>query len=507
MNHTTRRDQFAKVRTSYLMALIACLITASLAGVLNSFVDLVNIVMIFLLAVFLVSVHFGRGPGIFATFVSVALFDFFFVPPKLTFAVSDVQYFLTFIVMAAVALITGQMAARLRLQAEQAELKEARTQQLYELARALSGALKQSQVDEIGAAFLHESTGVMGVLLLPDANGNLEPVKPSKVWYESHIATAVFQQPAHLQFTQSDNVFYFPLLGATRVHGVLVVELSSDKLPMEDAFRELLLAVASMLAVAIERLHYVEIAKSAEMEYTSERLRSSILSALSHDLRTPLTVLVGMVDSLQISKPPLDRRQKELTESLHHQAMRLNHLVSNLLDMARLHTGKVSMQKSWQPLEEVIGASIQLLGDALKRHKLSINLPADLPLLEFDEILIERVFCNLLENAAKYSPEDTSIHIKAEVTGDSVCISVEDQGQGIPADKMDDIFRIFVRADNSHSTATGTGIGLAICRAVVEAHQGRIWASNLSDSGACFSFTLPLGVPPVIPEEMLEIAP
>jgi two-component system sensor histidine kinase KdpD len=240
------------------------------------------------------------------------------------------------------------------------------------------------------------------------------------------------------------------------------------------------------------------------MQVVSERLRSSILSALSHDVRTPLTALVGLADSLALAKPVLPQAQRESAEAIRDQALQLSGMVGNLLDMARLNAGGVKFRKEWQPLEEVVGSSIKLLGKALARHVVSVRLPADLPLLEFDAVLIERVLCNLLENAAKYSPPGTSIVVSARQLGGLVEISVCDRGPGIAPGQDADIFAMFVRG-RRESAQPGVGLGLAICRAIVEAHGGSIVAAGAAGGGACFSFTLPVGTPPTVEDE--ELAP
>jgi two-component system sensor histidine kinase KdpD len=234
----------------------------------------------------------------------------------------------------------------------------------------------------------------------------------------------------------------------------------------------------------------------------TERLRSSILSALSHDLRTPLTAMVGLADSLALIKPPLNPVALDIAQALQEQATRLSNMVSNLLDMARLNAGKVVLRREWQPLEEVVGASIKLLGTTLDQHKIKVDLPRDLPLLNFDAVLIERVLCNLLENASKYAPTNTEIKLTARVHDQEVRISVSDQGKGFPAENRENLFNMFVRGE-SETEHSGTGLGLAICKAIVESHNGRIVADNQSSGGACVYFTLPLGSPPSIEQETL----
>jgi two-component system sensor histidine kinase KdpD len=287
-----------------------------------------------------------------------------------------------------------------------------------------------------------------------------------------------------------------------RVRGVIAVAPVDGDSRRLLAQRERLETMASLAAIAVERVHYVDVAQDTQVQVVSERLRSSILSALSHDLRTPLTALVGLADSLTVSKPPLGENALETAEALREQAERLAGLVGNLLDMARLHAGEVTLQKEWQPIEEVIGSSIKLLGRALAEHPVKAALAKDFPLLEFDAVLIERVFCNLLENAAKYSPPGTTIEIAVQEHDGKADISVSDSGQGFVMDKAPAIFEMFVRGE-AESSKPGVGLGLAISRAIVEAHGGSMRAANRPQGGACVSFTLPLGNPPLVVEEDL----
>lgn len=490
----------------YGWTLVACVITTLVATPLREHLDLTNIVMLFLLTVLLVAVKFGRGPAVLAAFLSVALFDFFFVPPRLSFTVNDVQYLVTFAVMLAVALITGQLAAGLRRQADIASLKEQQTRALYEMARDLAGALTIAQVSEIVRRFLHDGFGLDALLLLPDEQDNLKPLAQldSRLRIEQRFALIAFDQGEPVEdYSLSGYGYgagYFPLKAPMKVRGVIVFALNSRN---PDAIREqkpLLATLASVVAIAVERLHYVEVAQSTQVQIVSERLRSSILSALSHDLRTPLTALVGLADSLTLVRPQLPGEAMETAEAIREQALRLSGLVGNLLDMARLHAGRVTLRKEWQLIEEVVGASIQLLGRSLANHQVHVALPRDMPLVEFDAVLIERVFCNLLENSAKYAPPGSLIEIAGNAKGESVEVSVCDQGPGFPPDKQHALFEMFVRGVPESATP-GVGLGLAICRAIIDAHGGTIHAANRPEGGACVTFTLPSGTPPTVEEE------
>jgi two-component system sensor histidine kinase KdpD len=464
--------------------------------------------MLFLLTVVLVAVSLGRGPAVLIAFLGVAAFDFFFVPPRYSLAVSDVQYLLTLVVMLTVALITGQLTAGLRQQAEVAATRERRTRALYEMARELAGALTTSQVAEISRRFLEHVVHADAALLLPGPEGELEADDGSgdrSLWIAPPMARMAFEGNACTDLDAAHPVSYFPLKAPTRVRGVLAVAFPGASAAQLHEHAQLLETAASLIAIAVERLHYVDVANGAQVQVVSERLRSSILSALSHDLRTPLTALVGLADSLTIAKPPLSGNLRETAEAVRDQAIRLNGLVANLLDMARLNAGDVKLRREWQPLEEVIGAGIKLLERNLADRKIAVKLPANLPLLEFDSVLIERVICNLLENAAKYTPAGSPIEIAARRLDAVVELSVCDQGPGVPPSQHTSIFEMFVRGSRE-SNQPGVGLGLAICRAIIEAHGGAIGVRNHPHGGACFAFTLPVGLPPSIESEELAQA-
>jgi len=487
-----------------LLTVFACSATTLLATPLLGHLDLANIVMLFLLTVLLIAVSLGRSAAVLAAVLSVLLFDIFFVPPRFSLAVSNIQYLVTFAVMLATALIVGQLAAGLKQKAREAQVREQGTQALYEVARQLAGTLALEQVIDIARQFIRIQLNADAAILLPEDPDSTATLAKLSFRVEPHLAL-VAQQSGQLvrdsEIAGSGYAsHYLPLRASMRIRGVLAVAFPADapELPPENL--ALLEALASLIAIAVERLHYVDVAHASQLDMVSERLRSSILSALSHDLRTPLTALVGLADSLFLIKPALPAPALETAQAMHEQAARLAGLVGNLLDMARLNAGNVTLRREWQPLEEVIGASIKLLGSALEAHPVRVALPADLPLLEFDAVLLERVFCNLLENAAKYAPAGTNVEIAATQLGDHVEIRVCDHGKGFPAGNLSALFEMFARGQ-TESGKPGTGLGLAICRAIVEAHGGEISAENRQEGGACIRFTLPKGVPPVLEEE------
>ena len=514
LSRCSHRLSSLAVWQQYALSIALCAATTLLATPLLAYLDLANIVMLFLLAVLLVAVILGLRPAVLAAFLSVALFDFFFVEPRFSFEVHDGQYLVTFVVMLAVALITGQLTAGLRRQADESATEALRTRALYEMARDLSGALMVEQVVEITRNFLRHVLGADATVLLSDNAGALHAASYAVVGRESarlqiepRLAEMAFSSGAPVECGPLGGagfaMLYLPLKAPMRVRGVVAVAPVDGDAYELLAQRQRLETMASLVAIAIERVHYVDVAQRTQVQMVSERLRSSILSALSHDLRTPLTSLVGLADSLTISRPPLGAVALETAVAIRDQAERMAGLVGNLLDMARLHAGDVTLQKEWQPIEEVIGSSIKLLGRALAEHPVKVTLAKGLPLVEFDAVLIERVFCNLLENAAKYSPPGAGVAIDVASRDGMLEVTVSDGGKGFTSDNGIAVFEMFVRGE-AESTKPGVGLGLAICSAIVEAHGGSISAANGEHGGARVCFTLPLGNPPSIEEEALS---
>ncbi|NRR33218.1 two-component system sensor histidine kinase KdbD [Oxalobacteraceae bacterium] len=500
----------------YIWAAAASIGTALLATPLLAWLDLANIAMLFLLVVVLVAVRFGRGPSVLATCVSVACFDFFFVPPRFTFAVSDFQYLITFMVMLAVGLITGHLTADLRFQARVASQRERRSRALYEFARELSGALQTEQIFDITRGFIQRAFHARATLLVPDDEGRLSLPPPSGIDSTANAHLSVLDLGiAQWSFDRAENaglgtdtlpasrIFYLPLVAPMRTRGVLAIEPEQRRWIWIPEQRQQLDTFAALAAIALERVHYIEVAQGALISMESERLRNSLLAALSHDLRTPLTSLVGLSESLAGSRPALAPAQLETATALHDEALRMSALVANLLDMARIQSGEIKFNLQWQPLEEVVGSALRASASQLKHHEVMTRLAPDLPLLRFDAVLIERVLCNLVENAAKYTPAGSHIGITAEPHGACVRVMVYDDGPGLPPGREEAIFEKFTRGERE-SAKPGVGLGLAICRAIVEAHGGRIDAAPSPAGGAAFVFSLPLGTPPAMPALDLE---
>ena len=508
----------------YALTVAACAATTLLSHGLAPYFDLANIVMVFLLSVVGVAVWQGRGPAVLAAFVNVAAFDFFFVAPQLSFAVSDVQYLLTFAVMLAVGLVTGQLTAGLRFQARVATHRETRSRALFEAARDLSNMLSNEQVIEVAQAVISREFRAKVAVYVLDLSDRLQAPEANALGLDLGTAqwTLDHTQPAGLGTdTLAGSVWlYLPLKATMRSRGVLAVQPEEPRFLLVPEQRQQLETFAALTAMALERVHYIEVAQSATVQMASERLRNSLLAALSHDLRTPLAALVGTAQRLTMSQPALSAQQHDMATSLSEKSMRMADMVTNLLDMARIQSGGIRLRVEWQSMEEIIGSALrsaqsaQSAQSALGERAVSVRIDPDVPLVECDAVLIERVLANLLENAAKYTPPQTPVEIVVRSIEDEVHVSVRDQGPGVPKGQEEAIFEKFTRG-NAESATPGVGLGLAICRAIVEAHRGRIWvepthrpaaaaggaADGAADSaahGATFTFSLPRGTPPAI---------
>jgi two-component system, OmpR family, sensor histidine kinase KdpD len=506
---------FGAAPRRYGWATLACVAVAVACWPLSHRIANDNIVMLFLLGVMGVALRWGRGPAVLASFLSVALFDFLFVAPQLSLAVSDVQYLITFVVMLAVGLITGQLTAGLRYEARVSSEREARARGLFELTRELAGALQTEQVIATAEQQLAQQFGGRALLHVLDDDDRLQPSPTEQTlaaadrpdagtarWALDH------EQAAGLgtDTLPGSHWFYLPLRAPMRTRGVLALRPGDPQTLMLPERRAQLDTAARIAGQALERVHYVEVAQQALLQIESERLRNSLLSALSHDLRTPLAALQGLAETLSdrlsssaADSGTLDAGAADTASAIRQQSLRINAMVHNLLDMARLQSGALKLNRQWQPVDEVIGSSLQLMGPALSRHRVVLDVPATLPLVELDAVLIERVLANLLENAAKYTPAGSEIRVIARAQGEEMRLSVEDNGPGLPPGREEALFEKFTRG-HAESPLPGVGLGLAICRAIMQAHGGRIWAERATpQGGARFSLALPLGEPPALP--------
>jgi two-component system, OmpR family, sensor histidine kinase KdpD len=489
--------------TAYGLAVAVVAAATGLAWLMLPRFELANIVMVYLLSVVAVSARTGRGPSVLASILSVAAFDFFFVPPRFTFAVSDSQYLVTFAVMLIVALLVSGLTVSIRAQAQSARERERRTSVLYEMSRELASTRGITELLGVALRHLVDVFGGRMVILLPGAAGRLEPrasmlapfhMDPNdgavSQWAYDH------RQPAGMG---TDNLpgaqmLFVPLVASRGIVGVLGMRLAEPHMFDAPDQWHLLETFANQIALATERGLLAEEAQTAQVSAEGERLRNTLLSSVSHDLRTPLAAITGGTSTLLDPTARLDESgRRELMLTMHEEAERLDRLVQNLLEMTRLESGSVQLRKVWHPLEEVVGAVLHRYSARLRGRSVTTRVPTDLPLVEIDEVLIEQVLINLLDNALKYTPEDSPVEIAASLVDGAVVVEVADRGPGLAAGDEQRVFEKFYRSPRV--PARGSGLGLSICRGIVEAHGGRIEAENRPGGGAVFRFTLPAKEP------------
>jgi len=479
--------------------------------------DLSNLTMVYLVAVVVSAIAFGRGPAMFAALLSVAVFDFAFVPPRFTFQVADTQYLVTFAVMLLVAIVIGTLTARVRHQLEEARERELRTAALYRLSHDLAVRSTAADVMQAAVTRIAEVLDARVTLLMPGAHGRLqEPLASptsgmpeSDLWggIESEAAQWVHENGelagAGTPVLHAARGVYAPLRAATHGIGVLAVHAADPRRFHDLERRQLLRALASHTALALERCRLAGEAETARTQAEAERTRSALLSSVSHDLRTPLAAITGAASSLRDGASTLsEHTRRELAETISEEGQRLNRLIGNLLETTRLESGAVRARKDWHSVEEVVGAALGRLDPSLGDRPVHLAIPDDLPLVPLDDVLIEQVICNLAENAHKYAPAGCAIDVSAAIEGRHLRLEVADRGPGLAPGEERRVFDKFYRGA-ARAGRPGFGLGLTVCRGMVEAHGGTITAANRPGGGAVFAVRLPLeGTPPAVQAEV-----
>ncbi|MFO0675569.1 MAG: sensor histidine kinase KdpD [Polyangiaceae bacterium] len=473
----------------------------------------VDTAMAFLLGIVLVAMRHGYVTSVYAAFTSVVAFDVFFVPPYFSFAVSDFRYVTTFVVMLVVAVVISGLTQRVRRQAASARSREAKTASLYALSGDVAGARDpESIVGVVGRHFL-DVFDAKSVVLLPDDASSLRVIPGGTFVPDTKdLATATWvwdrEKPAGLgtDTLPNSNALYVPLTASRGRIGVLGVVPADPSRFADPEERRRLASFANQVAVAVERSLLVGEARRAEVRAETERLRNSLLSSVSHDLRTPLAVLKGAGSALLADDGSLTREQRgQFARSIVDDADRLDRIVRNLLDMTRVDAGVLRVTKEWHSIEEIVGSALARIGPRIGDRVVSLDVPAALPLVPLDALLVEQVLTNLVENAVRHTPAHSPIEVAARVTGTALEVRVSDRGPGVPPTEERRVFEKFRRGRGS--ATGGIGLGLPICKGMIEAQGGTIDVVAREGGGATFRFTLPIeGDAPVVPAETEESA-
>lgn len=498
------RSPFWRTNTPWQYYASAALITMICTIVLlpaRRYIEPSDLVMLYLVSVVGIALRYGRIPSLMATFLSALSFNLFFIAPYGTFKIADEKHIVTFCVLMLTGIIIGSQTAKLRLQAIYARRREKNTSSLFAMSRELTASRGKVNLAQVAAQHIAEVLDSNIFIWLPDEKGELQtvvaethsdlhgadPVREESVarWAFSHKQTAGLGTDT----LPSASAFYAPLISSSGVMGVIGLMpheksagYSTDKIELIEAF-------SGITASALERAHSAEMVEKTMVEASSEKLRNILLSSVSHDLRTPLVAITSAASTLLIEGVKISNEYRtELLRSIHEEGARLARMVTNLLDVTSLESGSVKLNKELYFIEELIGSALMRVEQKLSKHKVVTDIEQGLPLLRIDGLLIEQVLINLLENAALHTPAGTTVNITAVNNKPDIQVTISDNGRGIKPGDEEKIFDKFYGGNSSDGS-----LGLAICRGIVSAHDGKIWAKNADEgTGAVFTFTLPI---------------
>jgi two-component system sensor histidine kinase KdpD len=502
---------------SYGYAALAAAAATAVNSIVDRYLALPNLSLVFLLAVVFVATRWGLLPSLFTSVLSFLSFNFFFTPPVYTFTIFDEDNVLTIFFFLAVSVLVGNLAARLKAQVEAMRRSARRTDTLFDFSRKIAAA---ASLDDVLWAAVHHVASTLechSLVLLPDADGRLDiaagyPPEDQLTSNDRGAADWAWQHGQRAGWS-TDTLpgsawLFLPLKTQRGKLGLLSIKFADASRDLTPEQMHLLEALVDQVAIAIERTNLVRDIEEVRLVTETERLRSALLSSVSHDLRTPLVSIIGSATNLASSDHALKEADRaQLAETILEESERLNRYVQNLLDMTRLAYGALQPSREWSDIRELVGRAIKRVAKLARGHKIDHELPADLPPVHIDPVLIEQVLVNLLDNAIKYAPDDTKITIEAERGKDELIVRVCDEGPGIPPEAREAVFDMFYRVRAGDKQPAGTGLGLSICRGIIEAHGGEIVAKpGRGGRGVTIEFTLPLTAMPAVPDEHLEPA-
>lgn len=493
----------------YIILALQVMFITVIFKLLYQHVTIVDIALLYLIPVLIGATLWGRAQSIYASVISVLALDFFFIPPFLSFTVADLKYLFSFLMFLLVAIISGNMATRLKRQADEAVSREARTKTLYILSRELAAvteleAVSKKIVNSVAVAlagdcwlFLLDNNGILSVQAQSNLRNQLmENSEELAVAYWSHqhgevagFGTKTLPESAAI---------YYPLSANNRVLGLIAIQGLRKQKGLSLDQRDLLEALAGLAALAIGRLQLAEEANRLATLEESDKLRTALFNSVSHELRTPLATIIGAVTSLLGENGIYHAGEiKQLLQVIKIGADRMNRLVANLLDSARLESGMIKLRRDWCDLQDIIGVVLRQYSEILQGREVNVVIAPDSPLLKGDEGLLEQVVANLLDNAVKYSPEGSPIAINVTWDNEQLIVTVADRGAALSAIKREKIFDKFYRLQMPE-IVSGTGLGLSNCKAIIEAHGGTIWVESGVRGGNRFIFVLPVDQQPGI---------
>ena len=489
----------------YVVAIVAVAAALGVGKVIQSRLGIENVDLVFLTAVVGIAVRYGLWPSLFASIVASLCYNFFFLPPVYTFTITDPTNVAAFFFFTAIAVLVSNVAARVRTLAVTAMARARTTESLYAFSRKLSGA---GTLDDVLWATAYQAASLLKVrvvLLLPE-DGSIT-VKagypPEDILDEADLAAAKWAWEHNRAAGRGSDTLpgakrlFLPMRTGRGAIGVVGIDSDKPGPLLTPDQRRLLDALADQAALAIERVHLVEDLDQTKRRTEADRLRSALLTSISHDLKTPLAAILGAASTLKGFAGELDGQGKvELLATIIEESERLNRFIANLLDMTRLESGSIEPNAAPHDIGEIVGSVLERARKILVHHRVEVDIAKDLPMLSVDPVLFEQVLFNILDNAAKYASPGTTVLIQSWQDGADVKLQVVDEGSGIPPEEIDRIFDKFHRAEKQDQVRAGTGLGLAISRGFIEAMGGSITCVNRSDrQGAVFTVTLPIPKP------------
>jgi two-component system, OmpR family, sensor histidine kinase KdpD len=486
----------------YAVAVAVVAVALGVGELIQPVLGVENVDLVFLTAVVGIAVRYGLWPSLFATVLSSLCYNFFFLPPIYTFTITDPTNVGAFVFFTIVAVVVSHFAARGRSRTMAAHERVRTVELLYAFSRKLAGV---GTLDDVLWATAYQTAlmlKVRVVLLLPEDGSIVVKAgyPPEDILDDADVAAAKWAWQNNRSAGRGSDTLpgakrlFLPMRTGRGAIGVIGIDSDKPGALLTPDQRRLLDALIDQSALAIERVRLVEDLERAKRAAEADRLRSALLTSISHDLKTPLSAVLGAAGTLRdLSSALSDGEKADLLATIVDEAERLNRFISNLLDMTKLESGAVVPNATPHDIGEIVGSALRRASKILAHHKVKLELASDLPMLDLDAVLFEQVLFNLLDNAAKYSPNDTTIRIQSWRDRDSVCLQVLDEGEGIPPAELEHIFDKFYRVEKGDQVRAGTGLGLAISRGFVEAMHGTITAANRTDrTGAVFAIRLPI---------------
>lgn len=468
----------------------ACVVLSSLgAQLVQPYGHLADLAMIHLLGIVILSLRSRVRVSVIASIVSIFSFDFFFISPKYALAWSDAESIVTFVAMVVVAAVVSRLSENLRRQEQVALATAARTQALYELNVELSSSRDAEELAAVTGRHLSKLFGAPATVLLQTPEGALEPADTARDCMLSHSAWV--RREFVKQSAPAGTSIWVPVVGA---HSSLGAVGLKPKIPFDQDSEQgfLLSACVNQLATALERVQLAGAVRRTQLEAEAERLRSSLLSAVSHDLKTPLSTMIAAGAALIGRTGEIEpKAADEVLRSLVSEGERLSRLIHNLLSVTRLESANVELRRTPESVDDIVLSAVERFKDRPRKTPIVSEIDPDLPLISAEPVLLEQVLVNLLENATRYCSSDSSISVHARAAGGSVLVQVEDDGPGIAEHEREKVFEKFYRGQHSVKSDGGVGLGLTICRSIIRAHGGKIGVRERTGGGTLVEFTVP----------------